>query len=50
VHLGLGVVGGWIGLALEIVVGASVFWLRVIRGGWRPAASAARRSMAGTAV
>jgi len=50
VHWGLGAVGGWIGLALEIVVGASVFWYRVYRGGWRPAAAAARRAMAGTAV
>ncbi|HZJ62290.1 MAG TPA: MATE family efflux transporter [Kofleriaceae bacterium] len=47
---GLGAVGGWIGLAVEIVVGASLFWLRVVRGGWRPAAAAARRAMAGTAV
>jgi MATE family multidrug resistance protein len=47
---GLGAVGGWIGLAIEIVVGASLFWLRVIRGGWRPAAAAARRSIAGAAV
>ena len=47
---GLGAVGGWIGLAVEIVVGASLFWLRVLRGGWRPAAAAARRSIAGTAV
>jgi MATE family multidrug resistance protein len=50
VHWQLGAVGGWIGLAVEIVVGASLFWLRVIRGGWRPAAAAARRSMAGVAV
>ncbi|MBA3501625.1 MAG: MATE family efflux transporter [Myxococcota bacterium] len=50
VHWGLGVVGGWIGLALEIVVGASIYWYRVYRGGWRPAAAAARRAMAGTAV
>jgi MATE family multidrug resistance protein len=50
VQLGLGVVGGWIGLALEIVVGAGLFWLRVYRGGWRSAALAARRQMAGTAV
>jgi MATE family multidrug resistance protein len=50
VSLGLGVVGGWIGLALEIILGASLFWLRVLRGGWRPAAAAARRAMAGTAV
>ena len=47
---GLGAVGGWIGLAVEIIVGASLFWLRVIRGGWKPAAAAARRSMAGVAV
>jgi len=49
-HMGWGVVGGWIGLAFEIFVGASVFWLRVYRGGWRPAAAAARRAIAGTAV
>ncbi|MBA3398246.1 MAG: MATE family efflux transporter [Deltaproteobacteria bacterium] len=50
VHWGLGAVGGWIGLALEIVVGAGLFWLRVYRGGWQPAAAAARRAMAGAAV
>ncbi len=50
VVLGYGVVGGWLGLAVEIVVGASLFWLRVWRGGWLPAAAAARRAMAGTAV
>jgi MATE family multidrug resistance protein len=49
-HWGLGAVGGWIGLAVEILVGASLFWLRVGRGGWLPAAAAARRVMAGTAV
>jgi len=50
VACGLGAVGGWIGLAIEIIVGASLFWLRVIRGGWRPAAAAARRSIVGAAV
>ncbi|MEO6775463.1 MAG: MATE family efflux transporter [Kofleriaceae bacterium] len=50
VVLGYGVVGGWIGLAFEIIVGAILFWHRVWRGGWQPAAAAARRSMAGTAV
>lgn len=50
VHFGLGAVGGWIGLALEIVVGAALFWHRVYRGGWKPAAAAARRALAGTAV
>ena len=50
IHLGLGAVGGWIGLAFEIVVGAALFWLRVWRAGWRPAAAKARRAMAGVAV
>jgi len=50
VVMGYGVVGGWIGLAVEIIVGASLFWHRVWRGGWQPAAAAARRAMAGTAV
>jgi MATE family multidrug resistance protein len=50
VHWGLGAAGGWMALAIEIIVGASLFWLRVWRGGWRPAAAAARRAMAGTAV
>ncbi len=49
-HLGWGAAGGWLGLAVEIVVGAGLFWLRVVRGGWRPAAAAARRAMSGTAV
>ncbi len=47
---GYGVVGGWIGLAIEIFVGAGLVWWRVWRGGWRPAAAAARRSMIGAAV
>jgi MATE family multidrug resistance protein len=50
VEAGLGAVGGWLGLALEIVVGAALFALRVHRGGWRPAAAAARRQIAGTCV
>jgi MATE family multidrug resistance protein len=50
VHWGLGAVGGWIGLALEIVVGAAIFWRRIFRSGWKPAAAAARRALAGTAV
>ncbi len=47
---GLGAVGGWIGISAEIIVGAGLFWLRIARGGWRPAAAAARRTMAGAAV
>ncbi|HTR52655.1 MAG TPA: MATE family efflux transporter [Kofleriaceae bacterium] len=49
-HFGLGAVGGWIGVAIEIVVGASLFWLRIWQGGWRPAAARARRELAGGAV
>ncbi len=41
-HLGWGAVGGWVGLSAEILLGASVFWLRVARGGWLPAARASR--------
>ncbi|HEY3806039.1 MAG TPA: MATE family efflux transporter [Kofleriaceae bacterium] len=50
ISMGLGVVGGWIGLAAEIIIGAGLFWLRVWRGGWHAAAAASRRVMAGTAV
>lgn len=35
VHLGYGALGGWMGLALEIVLGASIFWFRLERGFWR---------------
>lgn len=50
VHAGLGAVGGWLGLAIEIVVGAVLFWYRVQRGGWRPAAARARRQIHGGCV
>ncbi len=50
IHFDYGAAGGWAGLAAEIVVGAGLFWLRVARGGWRPAAAAARRTLAGSAV
>jgi len=49
-QLGLGVIGGWIGISTEIIAGAVFYWLRVMRGGWRPSAAKARRTMAGTAV
>jgi len=50
VHAGLGAVGGWLGLAIEIVVGAVLFWYRVQRGGWRAAAARARRQIHGGCV
>ncbi len=42
VHLGMGALGGWIALSVEIFAGATVFWLRLRRGGWRGAAARSR--------
>ncbi len=39
---GLGVVGGWWGLFVELVIGAAVLWWRLSRGGWRAAAAQSR--------
>jgi MATE family multidrug resistance protein len=44
-RLGLGAVGGWIGLCVELTVGALVLWWRVQRGGWALAAARARAAM-----
>ncbi|HQM10562.1 MAG TPA: MATE family efflux transporter [Polyangiaceae bacterium] len=38
---GMGAAGGWIGLCLEIMVGAVLFWWRLERGGWHHAADRA---------
>jgi MATE family multidrug resistance protein len=46
VHEGYGAAGGWVGLAGEIIVGASIFWFRVARGSWRAAAEASREAVA----
>jgi MATE family multidrug resistance protein len=48
IRAGWGAAGGWIGLAAEIILGATVFWVRVARGSWRPAADAARAALAAT--
>ncbi|MCW5801212.1 MAG: MATE family efflux transporter [Deltaproteobacteria bacterium] len=48
IHHGLGAAGGWIGLTIEIVVGALILWRRVWRDGWKPAAAKARRQITGT--
>jgi MATE family multidrug resistance protein len=45
-HFGWGAAGGWIGLSAEIILGAALFWRRLISGGWREAAAASRRSVA----
>lgn len=41
---GLGALGGWIGLCVEVVVGAALLWHRLLRGDWKRAAEAARRA------
>lgn len=45
IHLGWGAAGGWVAIALEIAIGAALFWRRILRGGWLPAAHAARREV-----
>jgi len=50
IKAGLGAAGGWIGLAGEIIIAASLYWLRVVRGGWRPAALASRQEIVESAV
>ncbi len=41
--LGWGAAGGWLGLTLEIFVGAVILWRRLWRDDWRAAALATRR-------
>ncbi len=43
---GLGALGGWLGLSVEILAGAALFWWRLERGGWRPAARRSRARLA----
>jgi MATE family multidrug resistance protein len=45
IQLGLGAAGGWIGLAGEIIVSAGLYWLRIVRGGWRGSAQASRETI-----
>jgi MATE family multidrug resistance protein len=46
--LGLGALGGWIGLSLEIIVLALLCWRRLERGDWRKLARASRERMSQT--
>jgi MATE family multidrug resistance protein len=43
--LGLGALGGWIGITVEIFVGTVILWWRLLQGSWQPAALAAAQSM-----
>ncbi|HHH10708.1 MAG TPA: MATE family efflux transporter, partial [Sorangium sp.] len=42
---GLGVVGGWFGFVVELLLAAVVLWWRLERGGWLPAAAAERAKL-----
>jgi MATE family multidrug resistance protein len=42
---GLGAIGGWLGLCLEIVVGTVILWWRLEGGGWLPFARRARQDL-----
>jgi multidrug resistance protein, MATE family len=42
---GLGAFGGWLGLCAEIMAVAALFWLRLLRRGWQPAAARARAEL-----
>ncbi|MEZ4359803.1 MAG: MATE family efflux transporter [Kofleriaceae bacterium] len=45
VRLGGGAAGGWLAIALEISLGAALFWHRILRQRWRASAEAARREV-----
>jgi len=44
-RFGLGALGGWMGICIEIVVGALILWRRVERRHWLPAARDQRRRL-----
>ena len=46
IHRGFGAVGGWLALTVDISVGALVFWWRLSRGHWLPAAQRSRQRLA----
>ncbi|MET0792093.1 MAG: MATE family efflux transporter, partial [Polyangiaceae bacterium] len=46
IHRGLGAVGGWLALTVDICVGALLFWWRLRRGHWLPAARQSRERLA----
>jgi MATE family multidrug resistance protein len=45
-RLGLGALGGWLGLCLEIVVGSALLWWRLERSHWLGCAAQARARLA----
>jgi MATE family multidrug resistance protein len=47
-HLGLGALGGWLALTVNLIFGASFLVVRTLRGDWRIAAQRSRARMAAT--
>jgi Na+-driven multidrug efflux pump len=45
IHFGWGAAGGWVAIAIEIAVGAALFWRRIWNGGWQRAAHAAKQEV-----
>ncbi len=43
--MGLGALGGWIGLSVEIIVLAALCWWRLVRGDWRTFAARSRSEL-----
>jgi len=41
----MGAFGGWLGLSAEVVLGAAIQWVRLVRGGWRPYAERTRKEV-----
>ncbi len=50
IHRGFGAVGGWLALTVDISVGALLFWWRLSRRHWLPAANLSRKRLAEGAV
>jgi len=46
IHSSLGAVGGWLALTVDICFGAGMFWWRLGRGHWLPAARKSRARLA----
>jgi Na+-driven multidrug efflux pump len=46
VHLGLGALGGWLALFVEITAGAGLLWWRLERGHWLRFAEQSRARLA----
>lgn len=50
IGLGLGALGGWLGICLETIVGASLLWWRLEREHWQKAAVRSRAELASDAA